>query len=231
MLSSIHGLTNKDESEQPMHTIKKLFVNTLIIYCTLWGSVNYLRIADASAIRDPLPIKEQQALSRQITADQADRSILNSVSSKQFDYRQIQFKHGDISWLPALAEQAGWPENTWKKLGRIILRESGGCPNRRGGDAVDKNCNITHVTEWNHRSDTGLLQINGVNYDTSRNKWAAVCRELDICTQEPLLDPLNNLKAGKVLYDLSGWAPWDPCTWGPEWAHRCPKDKLVKDDN
>lgn len=142
----------------------------------------------------------------------------------------IDFKHGDISWLPTLAQQAGWPEHTWKKLGQIILRESGGCPNRRGGDMVDKDCNITGVAVWNHRSDTGLLQINGVNYNIKRNKWAAVCTQMDICTQEPLLDPLTNLKAGKLLYDLSGWAPWDPCTWGPEWAHRCKQiNKSVSD--
>ena len=138
-------------------------------------------------------------------------------------HSNIQFKHGDVSWLPILAEQAGWPKNTWDKLGQIILRESGGCPNRLGGDVVDENCNLIRVSEWNHRSDTGLLQINGVNYNTKRNKWAAVCLQMQICTQEPLLDPLTNLKAGKLLYDLSGWAPWDPCTWGPEWSHRCQK--------
>jgi len=132
-----------------------------------------------------------------------------------------KFSHGDISWLPDLAAKAGWPENTWGKLGQIILRESGGCPNRRGGDKVDKNCVITGVSEWNHRSDTGLLQINGVNYDPKRNKWAAVCREMGICTQEPLLDPLTNLKAGRLLYAYSGWDPWDPCTYGPKYAHRC----------
>gem|GEM_PF-3202914 len=135
----------------------------------------------------------------------------------------LKFSHGDISWLPDLAAKAGWPENTWEKLGQIILRESGGCPNRRGGDKVDKNCVITGVSEWNHRSDTGLLQINGVNYDPTRNKWAAVCREMGICTQEPLLDPLTNLKAGRLLYAYAGWGPWDPCTWGPRYAHRCVK--------
>ena len=137
----------------------------------------------------------------------------------------INFAWGDISWLPDLAAQAGWPEHTWDQLGQIILRESGGCPNRRGGDAVDKNCNVTHVTEWNHRSDTGLLQINGVNYNPKRNQWAIACRQMDICTQEPLLDPLNNLKVGYLLYQSAGWDPWDPCAWGEEWAHRCKKKK------
>lgn len=125
----------------------------------------------------------------------------------------IRFRHGDTSWLPSLAKQAGWPDHTIGQLTKIVLRESGGCPNRRGGDIVDKDCNITGVSEWNHRSDTGLLQINGVNYDPSRNKWAAICRQMDICTQEPLLDPLTNLKAGLVLYNLSGFEPWNPCNW------------------
>ena len=50
---------------------------------------------------------------------------------------QIVFRHGDVSWLPLLAGKAGWPEATWPRLAHIILRESGGCPYRRGGDAVD----------------------------------------------------------------------------------------------
>lgn len=120
----------------------------------------------------------------------------------------IIFRHGDISWLPELAAEAGWPPRTWKRLGQIILRESGGCPNRAGGDAVNPFCEITHVTEWNHRSDTGLLQINGVNYDITRNKWAIVCRQMSICEQGPLFDPLTNLKAGKLLWDVAGWDPW-----------------------
>ena len=129
----------------------------------------------------------------------------------------IVFRHGDVSWLPGLAKQAGWPDDLIPKLAQIVLRESGGCPNRRGGDMVDKDCNITGVSEWNHRSDTGLLQNNGINYDPTRNKFAPICLEMDICTQEPLLDPLTNLKAGKVLFDYweraagHGWVPWDPC--------------------
>lgn len=203
-----------------MHTIKKLFLNTLIIYFTLWSSVTYIGYVDAAALKDPLPRSEAKK-AQSVTADSSERKANNKEPNKAFDYSGIQFKHGDVSWLPALAAAAGWPKKTWGTLEQIILRESGGCPNRRGGDVVDKNCNFIRVSEWNHRSDTGLLQINGVNYDTSRNKWAAVCRELDICTQEPLLDPLNNLKAGYVLYQLSGWGPWDPCTWGPEYADRC----------
>lgn len=145
------------------------------------------------------------------------------INDEKKSTRAIQFVWGDVSWLPSLAAQAGWPPRTHKRLAQIILRESGGCPNRRGGDKVDKDCNITGVSEWSHRSDTGLLQINGVNYDTSRNKWAIACRELNICTQEPLLDPLTNLRVGYLLFKEAGWGPWDPCAWGPEYAHRCNK--------
>lgn len=133
----------------------------------------------------------------------------------------ITFSHGDVSWLPQLASMAGWPVETHAKLAEIVLRESGGCPNRRGGDVVDEKCELLRVSEWNHRSDTGLLQINGVNYNPKRNKWARICLDLGICEQSPLLDPLNNLRAGYLLYQYSGWAPWDPCTWDKS---RCPKN-------
>jgi hypothetical protein len=126
----------------------------------------------------------------------------------------IQFRHGNIDWLPQLAAEAGWPPKTWRKLGQIILRESGGCPARRGGDKVDKNCNVTGHDGSNHRSDTGLLQINGVNYDKTRNKWALVCTANIACTQEPLLDALTNLRAGLALFRAAGWDPWTPSTWG-----------------
>jgi len=130
--------------------------------------------------------------------------------------KPVVFTHGDVSWLPELAAEAGWEPEHYKKLAQIILRESGGCPNRKGGDQVDKNCNITGVSEWNHRSDTGLLQINGVNYNPKRNKWAIACREMDICTQDPLLDAVTNLRVGKLLFDEAGWSPWDVCSWNPK---------------
>ena len=136
-------------------------------------------------------------------------------------FRDIVFRWGDVSWLPILATEAGWPAETHDRLAEIVLRESGGCPNRRGGDMVDENCIITGVSEWNHRSDTGLLQINGVNYNPERNKWAIACREMQICKQGPLLNPINNLKVGYLLYQEAGWDPWDPCAWGEKYAKRC----------
>lgn len=122
----------------------------------------------------------------------------------------IVFRHGDISWLPELAAQAGWPPSTWRRLGQIVLRESGACPNRKGGDIVNKDCEVTGIAERTHRSDSGLLQINGVNYDPKRNKYAPICTQMKICSQEPLLDALTNLKAGRLLFEATGsdWSPW-----------------------
>ena len=127
------------------------------------------------------------------------------------------YKHGQCDWLPAMALKAGWQVDQLGKLKQVALRESGCCPNRRGGDIVDKDCNITGVAEWSHRSDSGLLQNNGINWDLSRNPYAPICLQMKICTQEPLLDPFTNLQAGKLLFDYwekaagNGWIPWDIC--------------------
>lgn len=176
--------------------------------------------ADAQVVpKDP----NQQVASnvyRHSTQSTITKAVFRTEDSAP-TYRKIKFFWGDVSWLPQLAAEAGWPKNTHEKLAQIVLRESGGCPNRRGGDMVNENCVITGVSEWNHRSDTGLLQINGVNYNTDRNKWAIACLEMAICTQEPLLNPLVNLQVGYLLYKNAGWGPWDPCTWGPKYAHRC----------
>jgi hypothetical protein len=122
----------------------------------------------------------------------------------------IVFRHGDISWLPQLAAEAGWPPHTWRRLGQIVLRESGACPYRKGGDIVNKNCEVTGHDGSNHASDSGLLQINGINYNPKRNKYAPICTQMKICTQEPLLDALTNLKAGLLLFRATGsdWSPW-----------------------
>jgi len=126
------------------------------------------------------------------------------------------YRHGDCSWLPALALKAGWQPDQIGKLTQIALRESGCCI-RRGGETVDKDCKITGHDGSNHLSDTSILQINGLNFDIKRNPTAIICLQMKICTQEPLLDPFTNLKAGKLLFDYwqkaagDGWIPWDMC--------------------
>jgi len=186
-----------------------------------------LFIIDDLHSEPPSTLVVQTTVVKNVQNDQSEIDRFQLIQSEiNSPYHNIQFKHGDVSWLPVLAAQAGWETKHLPNLEKIILRESGGCPNRRGGDVVDENCNFVRVSEWNHRSDTGLLQINGINYNLKRNKWAALCTKMSICTQKPLLDPITNLKAGKLLYDLAGWGPWDPCTWGKEWAHRCDKSFL-----
>lgn len=130
-------------------------------------------------------------------------------------YSSVTWKHGDVSWLPRLAALAGWPESSLERLTFIVLRESGGCPYRRGGDVVNKNCDVVRVSEWNHRSDTGLLQINGVHWKQDHPQYVGlVCKKMHVCTQEELLDPITNLRAGKLLYDVAGWQPWTPIKQG-----------------
>ena len=162
-------------------------------------------------------------LAQAVSAPAFDSSVVHqeAISADRLDPipgdTPIRFRHGDVSWLPALALKAGWTADQIPKLSHYVLRESGGCWNRRGGDIVDKDCNITGVSEWSHRSDTSLLQINGINYDLTRNPTAPICLQMKICTQQPLFDPLTNLKAGKLLFDYwqkaagDGWIPWDPC--------------------
>ena len=68
---------------------------------------------------------------------------------------------------------------------------------------------MVRVSVWNHRSDSGLLQINGVHWKRDHAQYhGLVCKKMGICTQEPLLDPLTNLKAGRLLFDVAGWSPW-----------------------
>jgi hypothetical protein len=186
---------------------KRIIGYILCIYFAL-GLGSHLVLAS------PVPTKSTSATQ---LAPLVQLEIKNTVNKPT----AIAFKHGDISWLPQLAAEAGWPKRTWKRLGTIILRESGGCPNRIGSSIVDENCNITGWTKATNKSDSGLLQINGVNWDPKRDGTQLLCAEHKICTQEQLLDPVTNLAAGYILYQKAGWGPWDPCQWGPAYAHRC----------
>jgi hypothetical protein len=120
-----------------------------------------------------------------------------------------RYIHGDCSWIPEVALKAGWPAETHGRLIHIIKRESGCCPRRIGGSVVNENCQLVKMSTWSHPSDSGLLQINGVHWKQDHAQYAGlVCKRMGICTQKPLLNPLTNLKAGKLLYDVAGWSPW-----------------------
>ena len=122
------------------------------------------------------------------------------------------YRHGDCSWLPKVALQAGWQVDQIKQLREIALRESGCCPARAGGDIVDKNCNkIGHDGSF-HSSDSGSMQLNGIHWKPDHPQYhGLICKEMKICTQEPLFDPLTNLKAARLLYEVAGWQPWSIC--------------------
>lgn len=196
---------------------KSVLYITITLYLLIGGTVAYAQFnhkndKNIETIKEDFHTHVKHVLHEQL-----------DLQKSSFDL--VQFKHGDISWLPTLAKEAGWPRKTWDRLGDIILRESGGCPNRIGGSIVDKNCNIVGHTGATNKSDSGLLQINGVNWDPNRDGRQLLCADYDICTQEQLLDPLTNLTAGYILYQKAGWDPWDPCAWGPKFAHRCKSGK------
>ena len=197
-----------DKDEKERRRMKYLYIKIILVN-VIFGSIF---ISSASIVA--APVMEPPST---VVVQKKHLQIYNLNKNED----KIIFKHGDVSWLPKLASQVGWPKNTHKRLAQIILRESGGCPNRFGGSIVDKNCNIIGHDGSNHRSDSGLLQINGVNWDPKRNGRQLLCADHKICTQQQLLDPLINLRAGYILYQKAGWDPWDPCAWGPAFAHRC----------
>ena len=122
------------------------------------------------------------------------------------------YRHGNCDWLPAVALKAGWQVDQIAKLKQIALRESGCCPYRAGGDTVDKNCNITGIADYSHRSDSGLMQINGVHWLPTHKQYdGLICKQMRICTQEPLFDPLTNLQAARLIYSKVGWSAWSIC--------------------
>lgn len=119
------------------------------------------------------------------------------------------FKHGDCSWIEPIALSVGWQRHQLPRLIDIISRESGCCPRRIGGSVVDKDCNQLRMATMSHPSDSGLLQINGVHWKQDHAQYAGlVCKQMDVCSQEPLLDPVVNLTAGRLLFSVAGWSPW-----------------------
>ena len=172
-----------------MRKLVRLFAVSIVGIIT-FGSI-------ASAAKAPLPTLEPLSVAVR--------------ASERVSEPDIVFRHGDISWLPELAAEAGWPPRTWKRLGEIILRESGGCPTRIGGSVVDEDCNLIRMETMSHPSDSGLLMLNGVHWQPQHKNYAGlICKQMGICTQEPLLDALTNLQAGKLLWDVAGWTPWNP---------------------
>jgi len=170
--------------------LRRKLAATLLMFLTLNSGVS------ASSEPKDIPTRPSTVASR-------------VIQTPVFPANPIRYRHGDCTWIPAVALRAGWPKESHRRLLQIIRRESGCCPNLRGGDRVNSDCEVVRVSVWNHRSDSGLLQINGVHWKRDHPQYhGLVCQRMRVCTQEPLLDPLTNLRAGRLLYDVAGWSPW-----------------------
>lgn len=209
---SVFCLTDKNESEQTI--MKRIKINPIFVILITYLSI-FLTAQIVYATNEVTEITYVSSKTSHVNEDK-----LQLIFQEKIAVIDIIYKHGECDWLSQIALEAGWQVNQLKQLRQVALRESGCCPARAGGDIVDKNCNITGVAEWNHRSDSGLLQINGINYDIKRNPYAPICKQMDICSKKDqlkLFDPLTNLKAGKLLFDYwqkvagDGWIPWDTC--------------------
>ena len=209
---SVFCLTDKNESEQTI--MKRIKINPIFVILITYLSI-FLTAQIVYATNEVTEITYVSSKTSHVNEDK-----LQLIFQEKIAAIDIIYKHGECDWLPQIALEAGWQVNQLKQLRQVALRESGCCPARAGGDIVDKDCNVTGVAEWNHRSDSGLLQINGINYDMKRNPYAPICKQMDICSkkdQPKLFDPLTNLKAGKLLFDYwqkvagDGWIPWDTC--------------------
>lgn len=128
-------------------------------------------------------------------------------------------------WEPLLADLA--PPGGWsvERMSRYMHRESGCCPQvltadgwrtTQGGDRFDGDCNLAHVARWDHRSDAGLLQVNGINYDPARCENTCLSVWLDTpVTLATLGDPWLNIRAAARLCEFwlnagsSCYRPWN----------------------
>ena len=114
------------------------------------------------------------------------------------------------------------PEGGWDvdRMLNVAQRETGCCPRTlhrngtwrttQGGDRYSSDCVFSHVATWRHRSDAGLLQINGINYDPARCDPNHCLSGLmgEPVTVETLGDPEVNIRAAAALCELTrswGW--------------------------
>jgi hypothetical protein len=129
-----------------------------------------------------------------------------TVAVDEFPGIPSSFNYQDCSWLgPELisrnvrSDVASW-------LVAIAMRESGCCPNVRGGDVVDADCNVLKVIRFNHRSDTGVFQLNGAHWKGGNTYF---CANWGICDQESILMDIDlQIRMMLNLYSRCGERPW-----------------------
>jgi len=98
-------------------------------------------------------------------------------------------------WYP-LAMEIGWPKEEWKKLNKVIARETGRtCLPDLLNDSAQ-----TRDRSW------GLMQIN----TRGQRLWEDRKNLCGLSAPEELFDPRVNLTCGLRLWERSGWGPWTP---------------------
>lgn len=124
--------------------------------------------------------------------------------------------------LAAHAPPSGWDV---PRMSSYMARESMCCPQVRlgdgswrttqGGDRFTDDCGFVRVAVWHHRSDAGLLQVNGINYDPSRCLNTCLGVWLDtVVDVDTLGDPVLNVRAAARLCEFwvnaghSCYQPW-----------------------
>lgn len=116
------------------------------------------------------------------------------------EYRQL---YGPCGEYHDLAIAVGWPEDQWKKLSRIMFRESR-C------DTLAHN-----TTDPTKAGSRGLIQINGFWCLPNRYNPNGFLQKVGVLGScDDLWNPEINLRAGLAIYQYSedvngdGWQPW-----------------------
>ena len=189
-----------DEISEPATIGTQLPAGTTVVAGTGAGTVA------ASSLPSPAPVvRITPQIQATDTLPPPPEPIVWGLSGTTDTSRCTQFE----PMLTELAPPAGWDV---VKMSKLMRRESGCCPQvatlsfptsttwreLRGGDVATEACQFLRVASTSHRSDTGLLQINGINYDRARCGSSCVIH----ATQAELGDPVTNIQAAA---DLCQW--------------------------
>jgi hypothetical protein len=173
--------------------------------------------ADTHAVRepgDPALLVEQIATENGWSLARAELSLSLFFGTRSFVYGECERLR---PWFDAVGLERGHSQEeldrVWPEAKRVARRESGCCPNTRGGDAMTSSCHVARVTTRSHRSDAGPWQINGVHYSPAhkdnRGQTPWMCTQESICHVSDLIDdPWTGTVGFFALWERSGWQPW-----------------------
>lgn len=138
------------------------------------------------------------------------------TAGSQIEGRCTQFE----PLFAAIQPDGGWDV---ERMSSYAWREGSCCPQllhgdtwqtTRGGDRGTETCVFVRVAERTHRSDAGLLQINGINYDPSRCGPCLSDMLGEPVDRHTLGDPAQNIRAAVALCEFwraagsSCYQPW-----------------------